>query len=510
MSEVDRAEQVKKTSIMIARHGGIVIIGSIISSVVRFLTQVILGRALGAEKYGLFALGFSLFSMAGQVSQLGLTEGIIKYGAVYKTENDQSRLKGLLQQAVIFVAAAAVVVAIMIYYSAPYLAMDFFNKSELVPVIKYFALSVPFFALGMISAASARAVQSITDYTLIQYVWHPVIFIVFVGATFLVGPNISNAIGAFVLAWLLVFIFSAVSMLKTSPVFRPGIRPVYETRHLFRFVIPVFLAKWLPLLINNIDKVILGKLVLTGDVGIYNAGSKVAVQILIFMQALNLIFAPIVAAHFHDHKLEELNALFKTVTYWTVALTLPVVLWMTLNAELIMGLFGSEFTTGKNILILCCLAQFISVCTGPLEYLLIMGRQDLHLINNLVLAFINVACNIILINKYGVFGAVLTLGISMFLYNFVRLVEVYILYRLFPYNGKFIKVFVIAVVVTALALLINKFLSDGFLSAAISFVILFGGFYWLLNLWGLDEEDRAVVLLVKRKVGGIFMRDTSS
>lgn len=508
--ETERAEQIKKTTVMIARHGGVVITGSIIGSVARFLTQVILGRLLGAEKYGLYALGFSFFSIIGQVSQLGLAEGIIKYGAVYQSENDQARLKGLLQLAVIVVAAVAVITAFFIFITAPYLAAGFFEKSELVPVIKYFALAVPFFALGMISAASARALQKIIDYTLIQYLWHPAIFIVFTGAIYLIGPNIGNALGAFVLAWILVFVFSAVSLLKTSPVLHPGIVPVYETKEWFRFVIPVFLAKWLPLLINNVDKVILGKLALAGDLGIYNAGSKVAAQIVLFMQALNLIFAPVIAAYFHTRKLEELNALFKTVTYWTVALTLPFVLWVVLNAELVMGLFGAEFTAGKHVLIWCCLAQFISVCTGPLEYLLIMVRQDLHLINNLVLAVVNLACNIILINKYGVWGAVLTLGISMFLFNFVRLVQVYVLYGLFPYNKKFMKVIVITAIVTAVALVINKSFAGGIVDAVISFGILFGGFYWLLNAWGLDEGDRAVVLLIKRKVGGIFMRDTKS
>lgn len=510
MSETAQVDQAKKTSLMIARQGGIVIVGSVISSVVRFLTQIILGRALGAEKYGLYALGFSLFSIAGQIAQLGLSEGIIKFGTVYKTENDQSRLKGLLQLAVIAVAVAAAIFAMVVFISAPYIARDFFSKSELTPVLKFFALSIPLFALGMISAATARAMQNITDYALIQYLLHPVAFIVFIGAIFLVGPTLGNVLGAFVLAWVLVLIFSALSILKTSPVWRSRIQPVYEKKEWFRFVVPVFLAKWLPLIINNFDKIILGKLVLAGDLGIYNAGSKVAAQILIFMQALNLILAPIIAAHFHSNKIEELNALFKTVTYWTVTLTLPVVLWMMLNAGLIMSIFGTEFTIGRNILILCCLAQFISVCTGPLEYILIMGRQDLHLINNLVLAFITVALNIILINKYGVLGAILTLGFSTVICNLVRLVEVYILYRLFPYNNKFLKTILITIIVAVFSLLTNKFLPFGVFNAVISFVIIFGGFYVLLNYWGFDEEDRVVISLIKRKVGGFFMRDISS
>ena len=98
----------------------------------------------------------------------------------------------------------------------------------------------------------------------------------------------------------------------------------------------------------------------------------------------------------------------------------------------------------------------------------------------------------------------------MFLYNFVRLVEVYIIYRLFPYNRKFLRVFIIAAVAAVFGVFTNKLLPGGFLSGVASFVAVAGGFYFLLNLWGLDEDDRAVVMLVKRKVGGIFMRDALS
>ncbi len=510
MSKTEQAGQINKTSITLARHGGIVITGSLLSSVVRFLTQVILGRVLGAEKYGLYALGFSLFSIAGQIVQLGLADGVIKYGTVYKAENDYYRLKGLLRLSVVCVTVAAVIAAMVIFFAAPHYAANFFQHEELVLVFRCFALALPFFALSMLSAASARATQNIMDYTLIQYIFHPFIYFVFIGAVFWLGFSMGYALGSFVVAWILVFIFSVASLLRSSPVYRPEVEPIIEIRQWFGFVIPVFLAKWLPMLINNVDKVILGKLVLAGDLGVYNAGSKIAVQVLLFMQAFNLIFAPVIAAHFHEGKLEELNALFKTVTYWIIALTMPFVLWIILNAELVMGLFGAEFTSGKNILIFCCLAQFISVCTGPLEYLLIMCRQNLHLINNLILALINIGCNIVLIEKYGVMGAVLTLGITMLLYNLIRLVQVYVLYRLFPYNKKFLKVFIIAAVVSVFGAFTNKLLPGGFLSGAASFIAVTGGFYFLLNLWGLDEEDRAVVKLVKRKVGGIFMRDTSS
>lgn len=505
MNNNTQEDKTFKTSLTMARHGGIVIASSLLSNVIRFLIQVLLVRSLGPQKYGLYTIGFSIFTMASQISQLGLSEGIIKFGRVNSTENDQPRLKGLLKLAIIIAIMVSTFTAIFIFVSAPYIAKNVFHKSELEFVLKFFAISIPFCVFAATLAASFRATQSILHYSIIQYILHPVIYIICIAVACLVGLTIIHVLESFVLAWFLVAVLGALVIFKACPVLLSKVKPVYEPRKLFRFTVPVFISKFLPLIINHFDKVILGKMVLASDIGIYSAGGKIAAQIVIFMQAFNLIFSPVIAEHFHNNRIGELNALFKTVTRWTISLTIPFVLCIIIYADLIMNMFGSDYLVGKNILILCCLAQFVSVCTGPLEYMLIMGKQDLDLINNCIFVFINIILNFILVKNYGILGAALALGLSMIIINLVRLIEMYILYRLWPYSLNVFKSFFAAFITYGLVTMLNNFLPFGNFSYLITSLLLFGIYAGMLYFMGFNAEDRAILVSIKRKVGGIFM-----
>lgn len=506
MSKSNLDDQAFKTSIAIARHGGTVITGSLISSALRFLSQVILGRSLGPEGYGLYALGFSIFSIAGQTSQLGLSDSVVKFGVAYSGQNDQSRLKGMLNTAIMFAVGVGTITAIIMILLAPYIAESIFHKSELIIVLRLFALCIPFYVFAIITASTARAMRRINYYAAIQYLLQPIIFISCIAIFFLVTMlTVDKVVGSFIFAWMLVSMYSIFVLYKISPVLRFEIKPIYEPKKLFRFSIPIYLAAFSSLIISHFDKLILGNMVPVGEVGIYNAGVRIAAQTVLIMQAFNMITAPTIADLYHNNKIKELNSIFKTVTHWTVSLTLPVILWLVIFPDPIMNIFGAEFVAGKNVLILCCLAQFINVSTGPLEHILIMtGKQDLHLINNVILIFINIILNIVLVKKYGIMGAAVAFLISLVIINVARLIEVYILYRLFPYSKKFLKSIFAAIIAGSFVLMINKLSSLGELNWLIVSLMLFISYVLSIYLMGFDNEDRAILLLVKRKVGGIL------
>ncbi len=505
MDNNTREDSALKTSVTLARHGGIAIIGSLLSNVLRFLTQVLLVKTLGPEKYGLYTIGFSVFTIGSQISQLGLTEGIIKFGSVNNNENDQPRLKGLFQLTIILTVIVSMFLAIFLLVIAPYIVRNFFDKNELDLILKYFIISIPFCVFSAILAASFRATQNILQYSVVQFILHPAIYLFLIAIFGSVGLTIIHALEAFVAAWFLVAVFGSIAAYKVClALFYKG-KAKYEPKKIFRFTMPVFISKFLPLIINHFDKVILGRMVLADDVGVYSAGGKIAAQIIIFMQAFNLIFSPVIAEYFHDNRIKELNALFKTVTRWTIFLTMPFVLFAVIYADLIMNLFGSEYVVGKNILILCCLAQFINVCTGPLEYMLVMGKQDLDLINNCLFVAVNIILNIILINRYGILGAALALILSMVIINLVRLVEMYVLYGLWPYSLNVFNGFFAACIACGLVVIIKEFAFWGAYNWLISLFVLFGVYAGTLYFIGFNNEDKAILALIKRRVGGVYM-----
>jgi O-antigen/teichoic acid export membrane protein len=506
-----KEDDAKKTSLTVARNGGIAIVSSLLSNVIRFLTQVLLVRLLGSEKYGLYTIGFSIFTIGSQISQVGLSEGIVKFGSVASKEKDQPRLNGLMRMSILLTVTVSILIAVAIFIASPHIAKYIFHKAELEPVLRFFAVSMPFFVFSAAVAALFRATQRIFYYSVFQFILDPLIYLFIVSIFCVIGLTLAHVLEAFVLAWFLVAVFGAIVVAKVYQVFSPKSKAIYEPKKIFRFTIPVYISKFLPLIMNHFDKVILGNMVLASDVGIYSAGGKIAAQVVIFMQAFNLIFSPIIAEYFHDNKIKELNQLFKTVTRWTIILTIPFILFIVINAELIMNMFGLESAIGIDVLILCCLAQFVSVCTGPLEYILIMGKQDLDLINNCFFVVINIILNIFFVSNYGIWGAAISLGLSMIIINLVRLIEIYILFKLWPYSLSTCKCFLAAFIAYSLAIVLNTLTFWGGYYWLISLFLLFGVYAGLLYLMGFNVEDRAVLALIKRKVGGILMsRNTPS
>lgn len=93
----------------------------------------------------------------------------------------------------------------------------------------------------------------------------------------------------------------------------------------------------------------------------------------------------------------------------------------------------------------------------------------------------------------------------MIIINLVRLIEIYVLYKLWPYSLTTCKCFLAAFIAYSLAIVLNTLTFWGSYYWLISLFPLFGVYAGLLYLMGFNVEDRAVLALIKRKVGGILM-----
>jgi O-antigen/teichoic acid export membrane protein len=71
------------------------------------------------------------------------------------------------------------------------------------------------------------------------------------------------------------------------------------------------------------------------------------------------------------------------------------------------------------------ISQFINVSTGSVGYLLMMSGNEKLLRNNIfIIAILNIILNIILVPRYGIYGAVIASGVSLTVQNMISLVIV--------------------------------------------------------------------------------------
>jgi len=83
-----------------------------------------------------------------------------------------------------------------------------------------------------------------------------------------------------------------------------------------------------------------------------------------------------------------------------------------------MSIFGTQFTSGGNILTVLSIGQFVNVAMGSVGYLLVMsGNETLMRNSTIVAALINIVLHIILVPLAGVLGAAIASTLSLIMMN---------------------------------------------------------------------------------------------
>ena len=129
------------------------------------------------------------------------------------------------------------------------------------------------------------------------------------------------------------------------------------------------------------------------------------------------------------------------------------------------------------------------------------GYTKLKLVNNIISITLSIGLNVLLIPRFGIVGAAVSALIVFTALNSIRILQVYYLMRLLPYNRSFLKPVVAASTAFLLIFFVKQWLSVGdniFFVAIYAFVLLavFVGMIWLM---GISSEDRMLLDRVLQK-----------
>ena len=495
-------EALERVTKQVAKGGGIALFGRIGGRGILFLFQILLTRVLGAQMYGLYALGQSVMRITQQISMLGLQNGIVRFGAMYRGEGDKRRLKGTILFALVISTATSFAAGLLLFFLANWIAVHVFDEPGLAAVLRGFALSLPFYTILTVSAFSARAFRRMEYDVGIYEVFHPTVTLIIVGISFLLGFRLMGVVYGFLISSVLSSALSLFLIYRMFPDLLSNLRPVYELQKFLPYSLTVFLVGFSYLFLSQTDRVMLGYFGAAQDVGVYKAAAVTAYQLTVILGAFNAILSPIIADLHNQHQMGELEALFKTVGRWTLTLTLPAFLVIVLFGEKIMGIFGPGFVGGLAPLVVLGAAQAVSATAGSAVVLLTMaGYQKVALANGVALGLLNILLNVWLIPRYGILGAATATGISIVLINAVRLVEVYFLLRMHPYKLAYWKAMVAGGVLVVSWWILERFFSfffDGrmWIGKMLACGIVYGA---TLILLGFEPEDRMILRAVRTR-----------
>ena len=485
----------------VAKGGGIAFVGSVVDKGLRFLLEILLARVLGAGSYGSYSLGYGLAMIGSQVSMLGLPSGIVRFAALYKGVGDTQRVKGTLSSAFAISTLSSVAAGGLLFFCSGSIS-EMFDMPELEGVLKVFAFAFPFYVITLMAGNSARAFQAIKYEAAVRNICRPLANVAIVSIVFLLGFRLLGAVYGFLISSAISAFFGLYLLTRIFPEIVSELKPSYEFKKLLRFSLPVLFVGFSYVILGQTDRIMLGYFKSSKDLGIYAAAAIISQQAGLITYSFSCIFSPVISDLYNRNEFRELEKLYKILTRWIVSLNLVILILFILFSKQIMGIFGSEFTSGWLVLVILSSAHLIGYCAGGAlaGYMLPMsGKQDIELVNAIVMLISNIGLNFWLIPIYGILGAAIATGLSMALIDIVKIVEVRKILRMKPYDTNYHKPFIAGFIVVFLFLFLSTF-DISRLYWIFNMVMLSVVYFVVLYLLGLEQEDKMIWETVKKRI----------
>jgi O-antigen/teichoic acid export membrane protein len=445
-----RSDLRKVTRNTVLRIGG----GSA-SGLGRFALTVVVARSFGASGAGAFFSGLAVFTFVSIVCELGADTGFVRtiprFRALGRTEEIRRTLVvGLVPVFVISSLLAIVLLA----FAAPLtrLIAGGAGSGTVIAYIRTLAPFVPLSALSTVMLAATIGYGSVVPTVLVDNVGKPLIRPILAAIVIAVGAGAT----ALALSWALpivvglgvasVFLFSMTRRAESIDLtVHPGtsaVSPVRSYRELgsefWRFSAPRALAGALEGLLVRLDILLVGGLATTAIAGIYAASSRLLGLGSFVLGAVITAISPqiSVALAVEDH--DRAEALFQTCTWWLMIPSWAIYLLLAIYSPLVLRLFGTQFERGSFVLTLLSLSMLVTMATGPVSSVLLMGGFSVwNLVNSIAGMTAMVGLNVLLVPRFGLTGAAIAGSVAIMSVQLAAAIEVWFLLRLEPLGRGF-------------------------------------------------------------------------
>ncbi|MPZ69890.1 MAG: hypothetical protein GEU71_10200, partial [Actinobacteria bacterium] len=205
------------------------------------------------------------------------------------------------------------------------------------------------------------------------------------------------------------------------------------------------------------DLFVVTRYVSDAGVGVYSAVLRAGQVVVLFLTSVNLMFAPFVADLHNRGETERLDNLFKTLTRWTLAATLPGFLLLAVAPDSVLRLFGSGFGSGETALLILLGGQLVNIATGSVGFVLIMtGRTGWDLVVYAFSLVLDLTLAFILAPRYGIEGAAIANAFTFAISNTFRILLVKKFVGIQPYDRDYLRMIVPGVISVAVMFLVHS------------------------------------------------------
>ncbi|MDX1636840.1 MAG: oligosaccharide flippase family protein [Balneolaceae bacterium] len=490
---------------------GVIVRQSIQNTVIAYV-GVVLGivstillypRVLTPDQYGLTRILVSLTAVAAQFAHLGMKNTITRYFPHFK--NTPAGKQGLLFLTLVVPLAGFLLFCLLFFLFEDQLLYYYRDQSRLIQQYHLYLLPLVGVVLyyevlnSYVRALKDSVTGSFLNEVLVRFLIIIVLLLYWYGwFDFTVFMMLFVLVYSLEPAVLLVYLYLRGELILRVP-FRDDSK-LFVSR-IVSFGTYTMLGGLTTMLVSNIDILMLGALSNLADAAVYAIAFYVSIVIEIPKRSIAKIATPVIADLMKEEHYERISNLYtRTALNQLIAGSLLLIgIWA--NMHNLLHLLPAEYHGAEWPIIIIGFAKLIDMGAGLNGQIILNSehyRFDLYTM--ILLVLLTAAANYLLIPLFGITGAAIATALSIFFYNLVKYLFVWITFSMQPLRRNALGILLIASGCLLISFQI-PFILNVVVDIAVRSLLITSVFLGLILMFDLSEDVKLVIrrLLVQIK-----------
>jgi len=407
------------------RGSSITFAGYVIELGISFGATILAARYLGTLEFGTVTLWYQGLFFAGIIATLGAQRAVARYSPRAETPAGKGTILLTGMKVALPVSVALAVSGYLLSEEVSRLLLD---NTASAPVIRVFALAIPFVATFHIVSGSFRGIEVALPRVVLKNTMLPLARLcLIVGFSVAGGGAVLFAV-AYAFPYFLVSLLGVAFLLVTSYYSFSRSDSEVGVREFLDFSIPTMFTNVMSRVLTSADTFVLGYFaVTTSIVGVYNAIYPLSNLILVILGSFGYMILPVFSRLESEDRVPEIRSIYLVCTKIILMVTLPLLFMLLLFPKMVIDVtFGADYIEGYLALQILSIGFFANAVVGPSGAALqSFGKTRVFFRYNLAAATLNVLLNVALIPQYSINGAAVATAISYVFLNVMTTVELY-------------------------------------------------------------------------------------
>ena len=419
------------------KKGGISLFLRIGGQVMGFLMSFVVAHYFGAKGLGNYVLAIVVLRIFTLVSKLGLDTFSIRFIASFAKQGKWKSIQLFRKKIITIVSITSLISSVVMFIFSFEIANLVNTRVEYIELSSFFVLPMVFF---MLHYQSLRGLKRIAEFSFFYRMSQATFSI---AGLFLISQFIQDdkiPIYAYLTSLCTVSLLSYVSYYywfnkKWNFNNSEEIEDL-PLKKMLKISLPLMFAQSVQFIMAWTDKLMLGNMLGPESVAIYGVAFRFSMGVSITLMAINSIASPKFAEKFSNNDISGMGKVAMQsakLIFWT---TIPLASILLIFPKFFMGIYGSEFLIGVEVLRWLIIGRVVNALSGSVGNLMQMtGQQNNYMKILIAGSIINVTLNYILIPIYGIKGAAFASVCSL---SFWNLTMVYMVKKKFGFSTFYI------------------------------------------------------------------------